>query len=169
MTSKGVKEIIKFLQHDYRANITKSQYEQLIYLRGVEYYGVRTLRKVFGIAISACAYPECEYCHKPITNIDDLTIDHTVPRSRGGSDAIENLQPMHGKCNSDKGCTMPTTHPSQSASLTKPKHPKHRSVKRPPRNENICGRDIDELAQKCERVDNIYRYRISAMRRKKCK
>lgn len=169
MNPKGVKEIIKFLQHDYRGHLSKSQYEQLAYLRGVEYYGVRTLRKVFSIAISVCAFPECEYCHKPITSIDELTIDHTVPRSKGGSDAIENLQPMHGKCNSEKGSSMPTTAPEQEISLTQPKRIKHRSFKRPLRNENISGRNIEDLKQKCERADSIYGHKISIMRHGKAR
>lgn len=34
---------------------------------------------------------------------DDLTLDHIVPWSRGGSDAIDNLQVMCRPCNSAKG------------------------------------------------------------------
>ncbi len=32
-----------------------------------------------------------------------MTIDHILPRSLGGSDAIENLQPMCNTCNHKKG------------------------------------------------------------------
>lgn len=33
---------------------------------------------------------------------EDLTIDHVVPLSRGGSNYIRNLQPLCGHCNSSK-------------------------------------------------------------------
>lgn len=34
---------------------------------------------------------------------DDLTVDHVVPLSRGGSNGVSNLQPLCGPCNSRKG------------------------------------------------------------------
>ena len=36
-------------------------------------------------------------------NFYPLTVDHIYPRSRGGSDALDNLQPMCYKCNQSKG------------------------------------------------------------------
>jgi len=42
-----------------------------------------------------CVHPDCNV-------MDDLTIDHIVPVSRGGSDAIENLQFMCRTHNSQK-------------------------------------------------------------------
>ena len=33
----------------------------------------------------------------------NLTIDHVIPRSRGGTDHLENLQLLCGACNSIKG------------------------------------------------------------------
>lgn len=49
----------------------------------------------------------CALCHRPIdptaTKLRDrLSLDHVLPVSRGGSDAIENLRPAHHGCNSAK-------------------------------------------------------------------
>jgi 5-methylcytosine-specific restriction endonuclease McrA len=44
----------------------------------------------------------CRVCGKELTK-DTVTIDHIVPVSRGGTNDIENLQPMCHSCNSRKG------------------------------------------------------------------
>ena len=49
----------------------------------------------------------CALCHRPIdphaTALRDrLSIDHVLPVSRGGTDAIENLRPAHYGCNAAK-------------------------------------------------------------------
>ena len=36
-----------------------------------------------------------------------LTKDHVIPKSRGGSDSVENMIPMCTKCNCEKGHTLP--------------------------------------------------------------
>ena len=41
----------------------------------------------------------CQHCRA----WTDLTVDHVVPRSQGGSDDPENLQVLCGPCNSRKG------------------------------------------------------------------
>jgi hypothetical protein len=45
----------------------------------------------------------CRYCG----STDDLTVDHVVPRARGGSDNLENLAVACRRCNSRKGARTP--------------------------------------------------------------
>lgn len=44
----------------------------------------------------------CPYCGRPV-DILSLTLDHKMPRSRGGALGIENLEPCCTDCNSLKG------------------------------------------------------------------
>jgi 5-methylcytosine-specific restriction endonuclease McrA len=43
----------------------------------------------------------CAYCYKPFT-IEQLTVDHMIPLSRGGTNTIDNLVPACKSCNSRK-------------------------------------------------------------------
>ena len=43
--------------------------------------------------------PHCKACG----TTDNLTVDHIIPMSRGGSDDIDNLQLLCRRCNSRKG------------------------------------------------------------------
>ncbi len=45
---------------------------------------------------------KCHGCEYPF-HFRNMTIDHITPRSRGGTDRIENLQLLCGACNSTKG------------------------------------------------------------------
>lgn len=45
----------------------------------------------------------CGICQELITDLSELTIDHIVPLSRGGTNFPENLQPAHQSCNWSKG------------------------------------------------------------------
>ena len=47
----------------------------------------------------------CWLCHQPIDGLPSA--DHVLPRSRGGSDDIENLRPSHLRCNIARGNRMP--------------------------------------------------------------
>lgn len=43
--------------------------------------------------------PHCHLCGRDITDLAELTADHLVPRSKGGSHAPANLRPAHRACN----------------------------------------------------------------------
>lgn len=47
-------------------------------------------------------YPNCFLCGKPITKVKDLTTEHLMPKSRGGSSDDTNLYPAHTWCNWEK-------------------------------------------------------------------
>lgn len=44
----------------------------------------------------------CYLCGKPITN-GDMTMEHLIPKSKGGSSRVDNLALVHGRCNTRKG------------------------------------------------------------------
>ena len=52
------------------------------------------LKKQYGYTCPSCGKKEPEI---------KLTVDHIIPLSRGGSDYVENIQPLCGSCNSKKG------------------------------------------------------------------
>lgn len=44
----------------------------------------------------------CEYCHKSV-KLEDATVDHRTPTSRGGTDDMSNLCMSCATCNEAKG------------------------------------------------------------------
>jgi hypothetical protein len=48
----------------------------------------------------------CQYCHK-VLNSAELTLDHVIPRSRGGETSWENLVASCNPCNNRKGNRTP--------------------------------------------------------------
>ena len=47
----------------------------------------------------------CEICKEPINNNNQnraLSIDHIIPKSKGGNGNLENLRIAHRKCNSER-------------------------------------------------------------------
>ena len=59
------------------------------------------LKKVYALLIACGHYPICPWCNKPIYNINDFSWDHIIPRALGGTDDLENLQPMHKRWNNE--------------------------------------------------------------------
>lgn len=59
----------------------------------------KKIRGIIRIAVMERDYYRCKHCdtHK------DLTIDHIIPESKGGTLDIENLQTLCRTCNSKKG------------------------------------------------------------------
>lgn len=55
----------------------------------------------------------CWLCHQPIDlrlahpASGSLSVDHVVPRSRGGTDQLANLRPAHLGCNTGRGNRTP--------------------------------------------------------------
>ena len=44
----------------------------------------------------------CVYCELPITE-EDFTVDHVIPRTKGGSNDFDNLVAACNSCNAKKG------------------------------------------------------------------
>lgn len=72
-------------------------------VNGVDSIPVRTMRRILKRLILRGACIHCALCGQQITNERDLSFDHIVPRSHGGSDYLHNMQPAHRKCNEEKG------------------------------------------------------------------
>lgn len=51
--------------------------------------------------------PHLNLYHKGRRGMILMTHDHRIPRSRGGSNGIENAQTLCTQCNNHKGCMMP--------------------------------------------------------------
>lgn len=53
----------------------------------------------------------CFYCHRPLTWVwgqdSFFTIDHYIPKAKGGTDDYNNLVPCCERCNNMKGKTKP--------------------------------------------------------------
>ncbi|MCM3577439.1 HNH endonuclease [Micrococcus luteus] len=64
-------------------------------------YGGRRVQRLRHLV--AEAYPlVCVHCSKPLT-MQTMTVEHMLPRSRGGSDDLANLRPACGRCNFGRG------------------------------------------------------------------
>lgn len=41
----------------------------------------------------------CHLCLKSIETQEEYSVDHIIPRSKGGTNDLDNLRPAHRKCN----------------------------------------------------------------------
>lgn len=151
MDDRGIKQIIRYIVSNCKTTITPKQIEQLREMRRMGEYNICKLRLLYRIAIDNLVYPECPYCKKSITTQEDLTIDHIIPQALGGTDDIENLQPMHKKCNSNKGCKMPEQTTCSETPIKK--HRKSRNESKHKEREIVKSRTPEELYQKCKKID----------------
>ena len=49
------------------------------------------------------ADPKCFVCKEDIVTAEEATLEHIIPKSRGGTNASSNLALSHRSCNQDKG------------------------------------------------------------------
>jgi 5-methylcytosine-specific restriction endonuclease McrA len=84
---------------------------------------------------------QCQYCKK-ILPTEKLTLDHVIPKSRGGENNWENLVTACEKCNQRKGNR--TTAVAKMFPLCSPSRPKD-SILRTVKKENISPKWIDYL------------------------
>lgn len=61
------------------------------------------IRKRYQADIQKRGSLQCALCGELITNPDDVTVDHIIPKSMGGRESVFNFQPAHRKCNTDRG------------------------------------------------------------------
>ncbi len=54
-----------------------------------------------------CKWEECPFEGRIIKTFEEATLDHIVPRSKGGRTRLLNLQLMHTFCNGQKSDKMP--------------------------------------------------------------
>lgn len=49
----------------------------------------------------------CPLCHEPFANMKQMTLDHIIPASKGGTDELDNQQLAHRDCNQTKADMLP--------------------------------------------------------------
>jgi len=62
--------------------------------------------------------PVCRLCKNEIHSLDDSTVDHVIPYSKGGKTSPENGQLAHRSCNARKNAQMPV--PAGVSKLAEP-------------------------------------------------
>jgi 5-methylcytosine-specific restriction endonuclease McrA len=46
---------------------------------------------------------KCAICGVKFSSMRDITLDHIIPKSKGGGNDLQNLQLAHERCNMEKG------------------------------------------------------------------
>lgn len=59
-------------------------------------------------------YRVCVGCDKPFNDFSEASLDHIVPKSKGGYTRLANLQLMHRVCNAKKTNKMPKQYSTKS-------------------------------------------------------
>lgn len=67
--------------------------------------GVSSLNRMYRQQIKEGNYPTCYLCKKPITKPSEVSQDHLLPKSLGGTSSPKNLAVAHKYCNSRRGVT----------------------------------------------------------------
>lgn len=89
----------------------RSDFKNIVTLRGLSHqdrvdFAWNDMRRFFKVSLWD-RYKHCKGCNKPFKSFEDATLDHIVPRSKGGRTRLSNLQLMHSRCNSRKTNKMP--------------------------------------------------------------
>lgn len=100
LTIEQAKEYVRKKQQERRAKEIK---KRLVKKRRSDFSAKRAqlLLALIDRDGYVCQYPDCD-------TQDDLTIDHIIPLSRGGSDELANLRLLCRKHNAEKGDGVPS-------------------------------------------------------------
>lgn len=74
----------------------------------------------------------CWLCGLPVS-LEDMTIDHEIPRSKGGTSALKNLRASHSRCNNSRSNTYPVVLPWAPPFPHLPAPPRPKSKAKGPR------------------------------------
>jgi 5-methylcytosine-specific restriction endonuclease McrA len=67
----------------------------------------KIIRRDQHVAADGSLFWICYRCFKVLTR-EEVTIDHVIPRCKGGNNSEINLKVCCWDCNQDKGCRMPS-------------------------------------------------------------